>query len=198
MLSVVSVNPTLANIEELVLDASISETHTFKNQVTNHPVEDGSMITDHAFTEPDSLQIEGFITNTPILVVNSPRVRVGDEPNRVLVAFDVLFRIRNDKELVTIVTGLRVYFDMMLTSLTIPRNKEVGKDTLRFTASFQQIQFVKSATVAIDKISEKQSSKTQAAPPKDQGSQDTTKASEGQQSLLKSINDSITGSLYGG
>jgi hypothetical protein len=195
MLSVVAVNYKLAKIEELELDASVSETHTFKNQVTSHPVEQGSMITDHSFLEPNSLQIEGFITNTPVLETSSPRVRLYDSPDRVTEAFRILTRIREQKELVTIVTGLLVYGDMMLTNLVIPRNKTVGIDTLRFTADFIQIQFVKSATVSIDKIKDTQNAKNQAAKPQDKGSVDTSKANESQKTFAKSMNDSLTNAL---
>ena len=47
-------------------DAVLSETHTFKGEVTKHPVEKGSSISDHVFYDPVTVSLEVQITNTPI------------------------------------------------------------------------------------------------------------------------------------
>jgi hypothetical protein len=56
-------------------------------------------------------------------------------------AYEVLLRIRNRREPVTIRTSLRTFNNMVLKNLTIPRAPGRG-DELKFTATFQQIQAV--------------------------------------------------------
>jgi hypothetical protein len=62
-----------------------------------------------------------------------------------------LLDIRDKRRVVTIVTVLRTYTDMMMTSLDVPRDARSG-DALLFTATFKQIRFAelrrKEVTVA--------------------------------------------------
>ena len=55
----------------LEFDASISETHTDESDVTEHPVEDGSNITDHVRLLPNTFEMSGMITNTPLVYLAS-------------------------------------------------------------------------------------------------------------------------------
>lgn len=150
-------------IAELQLDANISEHHSYDNDITQFPIESGATISDHVRLRPDEVEIEGFITNSPIQVVYEDMSEVikrypgrtevlysrrGGEINRVETALDVLLRIsgrkvqgeNQDPELVDIVTGLRVYTNMMIRSLIIPRFAEMGQ-SLHFTATFTKMQF---------------------------------------------------------
>lgn len=47
------------------IDVSISETHGLSADVTQHPVESGSDMTDHIRPTPRTIQIEGLVTNHP-------------------------------------------------------------------------------------------------------------------------------------
>jgi len=53
-------------IDTVVVDATIRESHSSPTEVTEHPVEDGSDITDHCHLRQRMLQIEGIITNQPL------------------------------------------------------------------------------------------------------------------------------------
>lgn len=46
-------------------DATMSETHDSASEVTEHPVEEGSAITDHVRRQPFTFTCEVYITNTP-------------------------------------------------------------------------------------------------------------------------------------
>lgn len=56
-------------------------------------------------------------------------------------------------QIVDIVSGLRVYTNMICTSLTFPRDRNTGR-SLRFTASFRKLYTVESKIVSIDKTSD--------------------------------------------
>ena len=63
-------------------------------------------------------------------------------------AYDAFKSIYTDKIPVTIVTGLDVHQNMVMESLSLPRNKDTVR-SLPFTTSFRQIVFVASETVTI-------------------------------------------------
>ncbi len=47
-------------------DATLNETHDSSSDITQHPVEDGSVITDHVRPRPDALSLNVFVSNHPI------------------------------------------------------------------------------------------------------------------------------------
>lgn len=47
-------------------DVVTSETHEALVAITDHPVEDGPNVSDHARDEPDTIAIEGFVSNSPL------------------------------------------------------------------------------------------------------------------------------------
>jgi hypothetical protein len=134
-------------IGELQLDVTVSEQHEYENEVSIFPIEEGADIADHIKLMPESITLDGFVTNSPISVLFEDGVEL---------AQDVLLKISgrqiqgNDTtpQIVDIITGLRVYTGMAMTSLTIPRNARTGQ-AMNFTARFIKIVTVKSETVAI-------------------------------------------------
>lgn len=65
----------------LRFDAILQENHTFKAVATSFPVEKGADITDHIRQEPDEINLEAFITNTPIHADNLNKP-LGDSSGR--------------------------------------------------------------------------------------------------------------------
>jgi hypothetical protein len=55
----------------LLLDAATSENLTLETQITDHPVEDGSDMTDHIKNKPEQLQISGLIGDASLAVLPS-------------------------------------------------------------------------------------------------------------------------------
>lgn len=54
------------HIDGIWLDAVISELHSMSSDVTRHPVEEGTDVTDHIRPEPIEISLECKVTNTPI------------------------------------------------------------------------------------------------------------------------------------
>lgn len=126
-------------IDDFLIDCSLSESHSFDSDVTEFPVESGSSISDNIRPLPITVDIEGFVSNTPIGLMRDERVITSQKP--VETCYELLQAIRDEREPVTIQTSLRTYENMALTRLNIPRGPG-GADGLRFTASFKQIQYV--------------------------------------------------------
>lgn len=143
---------TLAKIGAIELDCSISESHTSEVEVTEHPVEVGSAVSDHARRKPLGLTIEGMITDTPVdddlRIENKAEGFQRGKVHRAKDAYQDLCALRDAGEAVTIVTALHTYKNMVLTSLAIPRNSDTG-EALRFTAQFKEIRTVESGTVEV-------------------------------------------------
>ncbi len=183
-------DPILAQIAELVLDASIEETHLLKSKVTKFPVENGSTTTDHIFNEPEELTIKGFVSNHPLNAASNVPSNTTPPVRRAQAAYFDLVRIRDKRQPVSIVTGLVNYSNMALESLSVPRNSQTG-DGLEFTAVFVKINKVNTVTIPAKYLKEKAaSSKVDGGPRTPKG---VTRSFEAVNSIVKNIKNSITG-----
>lgn len=117
-------------VASVVLDAVLSEEHVYNSRVTNYPIENGQDISDHIINEPDTLQITGVVSDTPLSFL-APF-------NRSVNAFNSLIEIHNRRERITVVTGIKVYTNMVITSLQVPRNVQSGQ-SLTFVIDLQKI-----------------------------------------------------------
>ncbi len=136
--------PTLAQIGVLTLDASLEETHTSASEVTEHPVEEGTNISDHIRRLPETLVINGVVTNHPLFLLPSftaPSPIQGDNltlSDRVKAAYDKLKEIHDAGTVVKVVTSLRDYTNMAITGFSVLRNAASG-DVLNATISMREI-----------------------------------------------------------
>ena len=59
--------PTRVVIDDsITIDCSISERHTSVVELTRHPIEEGANPVDHAREQPERVQMDGLLTNTPL------------------------------------------------------------------------------------------------------------------------------------
>lgn len=113
-------------ISLLPVDVFTQETITFQSNVTDHPVEDGGVVTDHIFNRPVGLRVTGA-------------VRSGLRG----LAYNVLQTLHERREPVFVVTGLQTFRRMAIVTLDIPREAATA-DSFQFTAEFKQITFAQS------------------------------------------------------
>lgn len=129
----------MVRINGYPIDATMSEDHAFDSEVTSHPVEEGADVTDHVREIPIVVVLECVVSNTPfggIVFERDPNELPSSE------AYARMLAIRDKREPVTIETSLSVFHDMVLRRLSVPRTSRTG-DALRFRATFQQIQLVR-------------------------------------------------------
>lgn len=197
-------------IGKLTLDATLSERHAYANDITSFPIESGSSISDHVIQMPEEVEIEGFVTNTPIEFMSGLRSgRVDNVASAYLVLLDIAgykypneiyYKNKLEKisdsdskgyELIDILTSLRLYDNMGLIRLDIPRDAKTG-DVVKFTASFRRVKLVDVVNVPriVQQISKDvPRAKQQEAAPVDAGKSGTGK--------LESIPDKIVDKLLG-
>ena len=102
-------------------------------------------------------------------------------------AFDYLQELRDLRIPFTLVTRLRKYDSMVLTNLSVPQVAKDGK-SLRFSATFEQIEIVQTRTVIIPTTSVTNPS---AASTQNLGKQAQKTASEATGSLAKQLTDNL-------
>jgi hypothetical protein len=125
------------------LDASLNETHSGSVDVTQHPVEEGADITDHVRIKPETLSITGIVSNTPLIFLASLR----ESPTRAEEAYEKLRDILRTREPISVITTLRQYENMVLTSMQTNRDASTG-NVVNVTLNFQEIIIASSETVA--------------------------------------------------
>lgn len=157
------------------IDAVVTMGHERSASPTKSPIESGSNITDHITLDNNKLSIEGVITNNffgitstlsdlaslrslqnplnTIEKINSLKRQFGtigkmlhNNTDRVENAFRYLEELHTNRTPFTIVTGLKKYSNMVLINLSVPQSATDG-DSIRFSATFEQINIVDSANI---------------------------------------------------
>lgn len=117
------------------LDASIQENHRSANAVTSFPVEQGVNISDHVRKEPDSVTIRGIVTDHPLIWGGGGFVK------RSIQAYQKVLRMMDDAELISVVTTIRQYDNMIIQSNDTPRNSSLG-NAVEFNLTLREIKTV--------------------------------------------------------
>ncbi len=110
---------TFEVLQNIQMDATLSEDYTSEVEWTPHPVEDGADITDNASLQLDRATLAGVMTQTPIVGGSATTDRLAE-------AEEALRRIIKDRLPVLVVTGLRVLEDYVVTSLSVSRSQTTG------------------------------------------------------------------------
>ena len=150
------------NIE---LDAALDENHEWSAEATGNPVEEGAPVADHVIEQSDKLKIRGFVTDTPLTISQSVQgiVNSGQVGNRTQAVFDLLHQLIKLKEPMTVYTKHKIYDEMILTNVNIPRTAGVG-EAIEFSAEFINIRKVATQMVDVpDGINPKKDKKADAA-----------------------------------
>jgi hypothetical protein len=156
-------------IGDFEIEVTIREQHSYSNEVTDYPIEDGMNISDFIQQRPERITIEGLVSRNPLpTTVGVEEFILGSGYNRTQNALETLLDIAGYRlpkqvgqtiivekagapKIIDIVSLLRIYTNMVCTSLTIPYNQNNGQ-ALRFSMDFKHIATVTSKIVAIDRV----------------------------------------------
>lgn len=184
-------------IGALELDALVSENTSLKSQITEYPIEDGSVISDHISQESETLSIEGVITGAGTLF------NISAGKSKLIAAKEALRGLHKKRELVTIVTGVDVYEDFAIGSCEINRNADDG-ERLNVNLTLKKIEKVtlRNEEIPPEKTSGKATgkagkTKTKAGKAKTSGKDtiSSTKADKAQAAVKANKPASITGKI---
>lgn len=133
------------SIGGLVMDVTVEETHTDDAEFSDHPIENGADITDHVILLPSGLTITAGVSD-------SGGTSAGDK--RSVEAYEKLLELRAERIPFDVVTGKRVYKNMLIRSLSHTTDKET-ENSILFTAELRQVIIVTIQAVSIPRSRQK-------------------------------------------
>lgn len=131
-------------LDAVTFDAVVQESFSSTSTVTKHPVETGAHIADHIQDQPDELQIEGILSNVPVMMLASLRVsslRAEEE-------YEKLLALKEKKEPMTVYTSRREYEDYVITRIQRTRTPDLG-DSVKVSLGLERVIFAQSKSAAI-------------------------------------------------
>jgi hypothetical protein len=164
----------------ITFDAILEETHNFDSDITSYPVESGAVITDNVILKPITLSIKALSTDYPFVLLGIGGGIPLLETSKSTELFNVIFNLRNSKQTVDVVTGLRSYKSMAIQNITVPRTDSSA--AIYFEITLQQILKATAQTVKIPKdqvLATVQNAKDQVPSKVNEGLQQTRQLKEG-------------------
>lgn len=130
------------SIAGIIPNVVLEESHIDELTITNHPVEQGAAITDHAFKNPAQVTVHyGFGQSGTFLNFSG----AGGDPNTV---YQQLLDIQASRVPFDLVTGKRSYQNMLIQSLGTTTDRE-SENALIVTATLREIIVVQTAPVVL-------------------------------------------------
>jgi hypothetical protein len=144
------------NIGGIAIPATLEETNTDLVNVTDHPVEAGAQITDHAYYRPAELVMRCGWSNSSSFTLQSAAsslfsgggMSVSDFVSGI---YSQLLALQQSLVPFTVVTSIRQYTNMMMTSLVVTRDNKTSQ-ALMVTASMRQVIFVSTVSTTLAAI----------------------------------------------
>jgi hypothetical protein len=195
---------TKKSIGGIELDAILSETHNNQVRLTKNPVELGADITDHAVIEPKRLSITAQVSDTPLgtaafgqivdLVTGLFGTSTTKNITRSNAAYNAMVQLMEEREPIEVQTKLKLYQDMVITSLSVTQDKNTSRIVL-MNISLEEVLITESQIVKLtpEQLQEG-SAREQATSAEKKGRQEPVTPSETtNKSVLKSITSWIGG-----
>jgi uncharacterized protein YaaR (DUF327 family) len=149
-----------AGAASIAADAVVQEVHTGQNTITDHPVEEGFNPSDHSRPEPDRLQVEMYVSDTPLSIEQTQRAQkfmqqagigtilspggnnqIADVVGYSRAVRDRLHQYRVAGTLVTVTTAIKTYVSMAIESIAETRTAQ-DAEAFHATVTFKFIRVV--------------------------------------------------------
>lgn len=130
------------SIAGIIPNVVIDESHIDELTITNHPVEQGASITDHAFKQPAQVTVRyGFGVSGALVNFNG----AGGDPQAV---YQELLDIQSSRVPFDLITGKRSYQNMLIATLAVTTDAQT-ENVLLVTATMREILIVETSTVSL-------------------------------------------------
>lgn len=146
------------NLDGYFFDAVLKTDHSSKLKITEHPVEEGAAITDHAYVEPRSLTLEIGMSDVCMSFVDG---QFAQKSSRSVSAYEVLKQLQSNRIPLKVFTRLDVYENMLIETITSPDDYKTMFG-LRAAIGLREIIVVTTSTVALPNRTSTQPQKTGA------------------------------------
>ncbi|WP_069705193.1 phage baseplate protein [Burkholderia seminalis] len=133
-------------IGTVTISAAIEEVYSDEVVVTEHPVENGAPVNDHAFMRPREILMKCGWSNADYQALLGSAVASFDDTGANTMAtgtyvdaiYSQLLQIQAKRERVDVVTTRRKYSNMLITGLSVVTDQKSGS-ALMLTASLKQV-----------------------------------------------------------
>lgn len=165
------------SVGTIVMQAVISESHSDELQITDHPVEKGASISDHAFKLPAEVTIVGAFSNSPSVsglidgiigglkatFTGGQELFEGKAPQLVTDVYQSLLKLQAQAVPFDIYTGKRKYSNMLLKSISTTTDRRT-ENSLEVTLQCREVLIVSATLVSVpaDKANQATPQVTQA------------------------------------
>ena len=179
---------TARQIGDLIPHIVIRESHKDELTITEHPIQLGSPIADHAFKRPAELTIECAWSDSPPArnlldaaqnILSSTRtassVLTGEASTQSKAAYALLRGLQDNRVLLDVTTGKRIYTNMLLQSLSVVTEAD-SENILMVTAVLREVFIVQAQTATIPLSRESHALPSQTTPPVNGGTKALTPA----------------------
>lgn len=124
----------------VLLDVVLEEEHFSDLAITENPIEFGADVADHAYIEPKRLRMRCAIGTTRSIGV----LHAGMASQRVAQSYEAILRLQAEKEPFSIVSGLRLYENMLIEHVNVFRD-HMNAAILDFDVGVREVIIVESA-----------------------------------------------------
>ena len=139
------VRTTIPLIPPGLVDEWLTETHGLDVELTEHPIERGATLTDHAIVGPRTLHLQGAVSDAQPSGAFSA---IGLPSARIPIVVGLIRQFQKRKVLLDVVSPFALYRNMMIVRVTEPRTVQTG-GSLIFRLELREVLFSESAVTRI-------------------------------------------------
>lgn len=132
----------------IIAQATIEEEHRDEMIITEHPVENGATISDHAFKRPSELALRLGWSGSPNPADAADQARRGGDPNYLRSIYIKLLNLQAVRQPFAVNTGKRSYDNMLIASLAVVTDQR-SENALFVNATLRHIILVNSKTSSV-------------------------------------------------
>lgn len=166
----------------IVMQVVVEEHHVDDLEITDHPVEQGAVISDHAYKRPAELRIVGGWSDSPTVpdlfqgVVAAPGATVsgvqalinGNGVGQAKAMYARMLDLQQKREPLDVYTGKRVYRDMLIKGLQATTDRD-HENAVLLTMTLRQVIMVSTRLVSLQVPAARQADPASTAAPVDVG-----------------------------
>ena len=160
----------------------IEESHEDALEITEHPVEQGAMVADHAFKLPSVVTIKAAWSNSPsrsglvdgvvgglgATQTTVQSILSGTSTSQVRDIYERLLKLQSQAEPFDIFTGKRKYTNMLIQKLVVTTDQK-SENMLMVTATCRQVLIARTSVVSVAADAAKQASPQTTGAPTNMG-----------------------------
>lgn len=140
-----------------LFDAYFNINHESTLSITEHPVQTGANISDHAFMQPNTLSFEIGMSDVMKDISNSNYVSFSSDATRSINAYKILKQLQSNRIPINVYTKLWDYKNMLIETILAPDTNETAY-ALKASVTLKEILVASVTTVKISQRPQKSES----------------------------------------